>query len=187
MAKRNGDAGSIPAWDGPDYPHIVPGRYSGVAVRYQGPEWLFSYRRWSLMIEFELLGESEQVRVCAFFNLGNDRNQTSAKRHSRYFRAWSMANGELPRKGQEMLPEIFSEGQVFLLEVEDCENDSQWRQKSDSETYSRVKEIVSIISNPESGIRKQESPNQAINQSSRHRRAAKRSADTGVRGGSARN
>ena len=63
-------AAPLPTWDGPEYAHVSPGRYDAVVTRCQGPTWVRRYRRWSLLIEFALL--SENVRVCAFFNMGAD-------------------------------------------------------------------------------------------------------------------
>jgi hypothetical protein len=109
-----------------------------VAVRVQGPEWVRSYRRWSLLIEFELLGERDEVRVCAFFNMGNDPRRPMPGRQSRYFRAWTIANGEPPRKGQTMDPAVFVDGQQFEIEVEDCWKDTDNNLKTAAEIYSKV-------------------------------------------------
>jgi hypothetical protein len=170
MAKSTA-APAGPTWDGVTYPRVSAGRYSAVAVRIQGPEWIHRYSRWSLLVEFELLGESESVLVCAFFNMGSDRRKAKVGRHSRYFKAWTIANGGLPLRGQQMDPGVFLEEQVFLLEVADSKTDSEERQKTDAEIYSRVTALISAERarqqsfNQESRIT--QSPNQAINQSSR--------------------
>lgn len=133
----------IPIWNGPEYKRVRPGRYSAVAVRVQGPEWLRQYRRWSLLVEFELLGESDPVRLVAFFNMGDDRQVRNPRRQSRFFKAWVLANGELPRKGQPMDPKIFMDGQVYEIEVADCSADSDEGQKTDGEIYSKVTKVHS--------------------------------------------
>jgi hypothetical protein len=167
---------TVPVWEGAEYSRVAEGRYSAVASRIQGPDWVRRYGRWSLMVEFELLGEPESVRVCIFFNMGTNRAQPKAGRHSRYFRAWTLANGGLPRRGQAMGPEVFLEGQVYEIEVGDSRRDSEERQKTDAEVYSRVTAIVSAAHpnrlspnqesvNQESRIT--QSPNQAVKQSSR--------------------
>jgi hypothetical protein len=128
------------------------------------------------MVEFELLSESKSVRVCSFFNMGSNRVRPRAGRQSRYFKAWTLANGELPRRGQAMSPEAFLDGQVYEIEVGNSYKDSEERQKTDAEVYSRVTAILSAAQpgrrspnheslNQESRIT--QSPNQAINQSSR--------------------
>src|SRR5579871_1052931 len=114
--REQGELGSkskpvpVPVCDRDEYQSVDPGRYSAVAVRVQGPEWVQRYRRWSLIVEFELLGERDAVRICAFFNLGSDPKGPKPGRQSRYFRAWTIANGELPRKGQLMDPKVFMDG-----------------------------------------------------------------------------
>ena len=167
---------TVPVWEGADYPRVAEGRYSAVASRTQGPQWVVRYARWSLMVEFELLSESESVRVCIFFNMGSDPAKPKAGRQSNYFKAWTLANGELPKRGQVMTPETFLDGQIFEIEVADSRKDSGERPKAEAEVYSRVTAILSATSpsqqspnlksfNQES--RTTQSPNQAINQSSR--------------------
>lgn len=173
MDKKEARA-SIPIWNGADYVRVPEGRYQAIATRHQGPEWAYTFRRWTLLVEFELLSESKCV--CAFYNFGENRNQPKITRQGNYFKAWAKANGELPRKSQEMSADVFLEGQVFTVEVRDCRRDAKERDKTEAEVYSVVREIVSVARpslvspnreslNQESGI--MQSHNQAINQSSR--------------------
>jgi hypothetical protein len=159
-----------PTWEGVDYGRVPPGRYSAIAIRIQGPQWLRRYGRWSLIVEFQLLSEDD-ARPCMFFNMGNDATKQKVGRQSRYFRAWTMANGELPKKGKKMNPQVFLDGQVFTIEVEDCGIDSERAQKADAEIYSRVSKIISADHSNHESInhesRIMQSPNQVINQSSR--------------------
>jgi hypothetical protein len=98
------------------------------------------------LVEFELLGETEPVRVCAFYNMGSNPEMPHVGRHSRYFQAWTLANGEMPRQGQKMDAEVFLEEQIFEIEVDDCRKDFEERQKSEGEIYSRVIKITSATS-----------------------------------------
>ena len=132
---------NLPTWDGPEYARVSPGRYEAVVTRFQGPEWVRRFRRWSLMIEFELLSESK--RVCAFFNMGTNPETLHAGPQSRYFRAWTLANGERPRPKQRLDPSVFMDGQVFKVEVADSLADVEGQQKEDSLVYSRVTAILS--------------------------------------------
>ena len=181
-------------WTGVTYARVPPGIYSAVAKAKQGPVWLRRYRRWSLRIEFELLDDCQ--RVSRFFNFGSNPEKPEIRRGSHYFKWWTAANGELPRRGQSMTPEVFFEGQVFRVSVEDASNDGEQQAKHDSEIYSRVTLLhevsrpqssdqpISQSSNHESlnhGIRNQsitESPNQVINQSSRPPARRKRKQET---------
>lgn len=131
----------LPTWDGPEYARVPPGRYDAAVTRYQGPEWVRRYRRWSLMVEFELLCESK--RVCAFFNMGTNPEKPHAGPQSRYFRAWTLANGERPHAKQKLDPRVFLDCQIFSVEVEDCRADAEGQQKDDSLVYSRVKGVLS--------------------------------------------
>ena len=131
----------FPTWDGPEYVRVPPGRYDAVVTRCQGPEWVRRYRRWSLIVEFELLCESK--RVCAFFNMGANPERPQAGPQSRYFHAWSLANGERPRARQKLDPSVFLDGQTFKVEVTDCRENTEGQQKDDSLIYSRVASVVS--------------------------------------------
>lgn len=131
----------MPTWDGPEYARVSPGRYEAVATRIQGPEWVRRFRRWSFIVEFELLCESK--RVCAFFNMGTNPEKPHAGPQSRYFHAWTIANGERPRKKQKLDPGVFLDGQIFRVEVEDSRADAEGQQKDDSLIYSRVKSVLS--------------------------------------------
>lgn len=135
------DRSSGMVWRGPEYPVLAPGRYTVRAVGFQGPQWVRSYRRWSLRIEFALT--TEPGSVSAFFNFGSDPNRQHIGRQSRYYKAWVLANGEHPRKGQEMSPETFLEGQFFEVEVESCNLDAEGNPKPEAELYSRVTKIIS--------------------------------------------
>ena len=128
-------------WRGPDYPVLSPGKYIVRGVKVQGPEWVRSYRRWSVRIEFHLI--SEPVSVSAFFNLGDDQSGYRVGRQSRFYKAWVIANGDHPRRGQTMSPELFLEGQFFEVEVESCNRDAEGKPKQGAEVYSTVTRILS--------------------------------------------
>ena len=127
-------------WCGPDYPLLEPGTYVVRALKTQGPEWVRSFCRWSLRIEFALT--AEPGLVSAFFNLGNDKSARRIGRQSRYFKAWTIANGELPRRGEAMSPSVFLNGQFFEVQVEKCDKDSEGNAKLEAEVYSRVTKIL---------------------------------------------
>ncbi|HEV2711423.1 MAG TPA: hypothetical protein VGU67_14500 [Edaphobacter sp.] len=122
---------------------LSAGVYTVTAVRYQGPEWLRSYRRWSIRLEFALVHES--VSVSAFFNLGDDPNGIRIGRQSRFYKAWVIANGEHPRKGQRMDLDVFLEGQFFQVVVADSGKDAERKNKNPAEVYSIVTQILSAV------------------------------------------
>lgn len=172
MANDQARPSPVLVWEGADYARLREGRYQAVAVRHQGPEWIKTFQRWSLLVEFELLADGK--RVCAFYNCGNDPKGPQVLRRGNYRKAWTLANGELPRNGQPMSPDVFLESQIFTVEVKDSRRNSAERDKADAEIYSVVAEIVAVDRNspaaPNQKSLNQESenkqsPNQAINQS----------------------
>ena len=183
MAK-NESRPPAPVWKGADYARVSEGRYQAIAIRSQGPDWVRAFARWSLLVEFELLDDG--TRVCAFYNFGTDRVEPKIARRGNYFKAWTLANGELPRKGQQMSAAVFQEGQIFTVEVKDSRRNSSENDKPDAEIYSVVSAVLSVVPrtasrgsaarnqesfNQESRIK--QSPNQAINQSGLARLARK--------------
>jgi hypothetical protein len=83
--------------------------------------------------------------VSAFFNMGKDQAKPHIGRRSRFYAVWSLANGEAPRKGQQMTLEAFTEaGLVYLVRVADSTKDGKDTAKPDALIYSRVTEILKI-------------------------------------------
>lgn len=129
-------------WQGADYPVIEPGNYQAVFTKWHGPQWVFSFRRWSLRLEFSLL--SEGIIVSAFFNMGGN-DQPHIGRRSRFFQVWCMANGDMPRKGQRMCFETFAEpGLIYWVRVDYALKDAQNEQKPDAMVYSRVTHVLKV-------------------------------------------
>ena len=130
-------------WDGVELPRVQPGNYDAVCIGWQGPEWVRSFHRWSLRLEFRLL--AEDVSVSAFFNLGANQQKPHIGRRSRFFAAWCMANGEMPRRGQQMALEAFTEpGLIYVVRVEDAIKDGKDALKPEALIYSRVTEILGV-------------------------------------------
>jgi hypothetical protein len=130
------------------------------------------YSRWSLLVEFALVDDGSLV--CAFYNFGNDPSGPKILRRGNYIKAWTLANGERPYRGQAPSPDVFREGQIYTLDIRDNRRDSSEKEKADAEIYSVVRAIVDVqrnspyTPNQESGINKsinQESRNPPIKQS----------------------
>jgi hypothetical protein len=132
-----------PVWTGPEYPRILPGQYTASAVRVITPQYIRRWQRWSLGICFCPFAEPG-VEVTLFLNLGKNM---VPKRGSDFFRAWTQANGEAPKKGKPMDPRVFLEGQIYEIEIVDADVDSDGKPKSDAEIYSKVRRIVSVLRN----------------------------------------
>ncbi|MGD0155107.1 MAG: hypothetical protein ABSB50_03350 [Terracidiphilus sp.] len=130
-------------WQGVDLPRVSPGDYQAVCIGWQGPEWCRAYRRWSLRLEFSLL--TDGTLVSAFYNMGSNAAGPHIGRRSRFYAAWSLANGETPRKGQQMALEALTDpALVYLVRVADCAKDGKDTAKPDALIYSRVTEILRI-------------------------------------------
>ena len=129
-------------WRGPEYPVLAPGKYLVRGSKIQGPVWLRNYKRWSLRVEFGLI--YEPVSVSMFFNLGNSPEKHHIGKQSKFFKAWTIANGDLPRRGQRMNFDIFLDGQIFEVMVQPCRTDAEGGIKAEAEQYARVEKIVSV-------------------------------------------
>jgi hypothetical protein len=130
-------------WQGVDLPRVSPGDYQAVCIGWQGPEWCLAYRRWSLRLEFSLL--TDGTLVSAFYNMGSDPQKPHIGRRSRFYTVWSLANGEAPRKGQQMALEAFTDpALLYLVRVADCAKDGKDTAKPDALIYSRVTEVLKI-------------------------------------------
>src|SRR5271170_2147571 len=135
---------AAPVWHGAEYSRVPPGTYTALATKIQGPQWCHAFRRYSFMVEFELLGESGSTRVCLFLNLGSDPKKPPG-RMSNFYKAWTVANGDHPKKGQRMDFEVFTQGQIYEIEIGLVGHDSEQRVKSGDEKYSTVRRIISAM------------------------------------------
>jgi len=130
-------------WQGVDLPRVPPGDYQAVCIGWQGPEWCRAFRRWSLRLEFSLL--TDATLVSAFYNMGSDATEPHIGRRSRFYAVWCLANGEAPRKGQQMTLETFTDPSLlYLVRVADSTKDGKDAAKPDALIYSRVTEILKI-------------------------------------------
>jgi hypothetical protein len=136
-------AGVTLTWQGAEYARVSPGAYEAVCVGWKGPDYCAQFHRYSLALKFQLLGEDKEVFL--FLNMGKGG---PPKRGSNFFKVWTAANGELPRKGQEMALEIFTEpGLVYTVQVEDAAKDAEGNEKPDALVYSRATRVLGVIRN----------------------------------------
>jgi hypothetical protein len=133
----------IPVWDGKEYQRHDQGERLIQVCEIQGPEWVRRYSRWSIRLGCCLTDELGEVSY--FMNMGTNREGPRAGRHSNYYNAWTLANGDPPRKGEVMDPKIFL-GKFFRASIEDCGKDSNDRDKLPGEVYSHIKELRELVS-----------------------------------------
>ena len=129
--------------DGPDpicaddrYPRYKPGTYEVLcyAVKvYPDPR----FKRWVCWLQCQFLGEKD--KVSGFLNMGTG-SAPAANRGSEYWRVWTMAKGEQPRRGR--LPKKEFVGKIFRVRVDDTITRYDKRQHSEAAIYSTIKEFI---------------------------------------------
>ena len=121
---------------------IDDGRMLVRVTELQGPEWVRNYQRWSIRLGCE--GVHEPVSLSLFINLGNDpAGPRVAGRQSKYYKHWSMANGQPPAKGQSMAADVFLD-KFFMAQVEKATKGTKGEAKGDEEIYSRIIHFIRL-------------------------------------------
>jgi len=78
-----------------------------------------------------------------FLNMGKSGKVPGSR--SRFFKVWSMANGQQPRKGQEMTMDTFTEpGLIYTISVADCRTGVDQMVKAEALVYSRVTDVLRV-------------------------------------------
>ena len=125
-----------PAFEGATYARIEPGIYPAQCVHgkiYRDP----GFRAWKALLRFRV--ESGQ-EIFGFFHLGTGVSPHAGRR-SRYWAAWTLANGAPPRKRQTMSARVFR-GKVFRVQASDVVQTGDGRSHHPSAIYSTVKNII---------------------------------------------
>jgi hypothetical protein len=131
-----------PVWESDPYPVTDDGRMLVQVVKLQGPEWVRKFQRWSLRIE--CTGVYESVDLSLFVNLAGDKNKPGLPgRQSNFYRYWTMANGQPPKKGQAMNWDVFL-GKYFMAEVGKVRTDASGQEKAEGEIYSRISHFIRL-------------------------------------------
>ena len=163
----------VPVWQGKEYPKHDCGERMVRFHKIHGPEWVQAFQRWSVRLEGHFMDEPGEISC--FMNLGNRREAPYVGKRSRYYKAWTVANGDSPQPGA-MSPEIFLD-KCFLVLVQDStqgpdfSENGERKLKASGDIYSHISEIRELLHSPltplnqESGIKNQESANHPIKQS----------------------
>jgi hypothetical protein len=133
----------IPVWEGKKYQRHDQGERLIRVCEIQGPEWVRCYSRWSIRLGCCLTDEPGEVSY--FMNMGSHRGGPRVGRHSNYYKAWTLANGGPPRKGEAMNPKIFL-GRFFRARIEDSVKNSNDGDKLQEEVYSHITELLELVS-----------------------------------------
>ena len=164
MARDEQRKSPIPVWEGKEYAKHDRGERMVCAHEIQGPEWVTRFQRWSVRIGFHFMDEPGEVSC--FLNLGNRKEAPYVGKRSRYYEAWTLANGGPPNKGDSMSADIFL-NKCFLALVEDSTLGADFGEnrerntKPAGEVYSHISELRELVYSPlHPPIRNQESINQ---------------------------
>ena len=129
-----------PVWKSDPYALLEDGAMLVRVVELQGPEWVRAFQRWSLRIG--CAGVDEPVDLSLFLNLAGDKAAPAVPgRQSKFYKHWTMANGEAPKNGQAMNWEVFLD-KYFMAEVEQVAKDAKGQAKGEGETYSRISHFI---------------------------------------------
>src|ERR1041385_3983925 len=136
---------SQPSCEGPvcksdPYPRLAPGEYLMrclAAACYPDPQ----YKRGVCRLAFSSPLVHEGVTVYGFINLGD--GTWCLGRRTRYWRAWTLANGAQPRRGQKMTARIFV-NKWFKVSIGDVVKDADGKDHSSAQVYSTVHEILEL-------------------------------------------
>jgi hypothetical protein len=131
-----------PVWQGQQYPKHDEGVRLVRVAKIHGPQWVNRYRRWSIRLVCLITDELGEVSY--FMNMGDKREGPRAGRQSNYYKAWTLANGQPPRKGESMIPEVFLD-KFFRVRIEDCRRDSDEKEKPEGDVYSHVSELLELV------------------------------------------
>lgn len=116
---------------------ISEGEYEAICFKF---EKAFAFGRQVLFLWFQICyGDFAGVELWVPFNLWKKSNKIPSG--SKYWRAWSIANGGRPKRGDRMSPRIFLQRR-FLISVVTVRRDSKQRDLPDFLQYSRGDDVL---------------------------------------------
>jgi hypothetical protein len=118
-----------------EYPHIKPGVYDAEVLS-AGISLDRRYHRWVCALKFRVVPDG--ITLFGFLNCGSGEKPRAGGRRSAFFRAWSIANGSAPHRGQVMSPRAFK-NKLFQIRIGNVLSDYLQRAQS---PYSVVREII---------------------------------------------
>lgn len=122
------------------YPRVTAGDYLMRCIEakpYRDP----GFNRHVCRLAFSSPLVHEGITIYAFMNLGNGKRCPG--RRSRYWKAWTMANGNPPRRGQKMTPRVFMH-KWFKVSVRDVTHDADQKPHGAAAVYSKVHAILEL-------------------------------------------
>ena len=126
-----------------EYQRIEPGTYSAYCTKVSKPYWCRVYKRWQVVIAFDIFSANMQplAKLVKFLSLGSKREGPRAHRTSKFFAEWIKANGGPPTRNDRLSPSVFARRMATVM-VADTDP------KLSPAPYSVVREILSWESAP---------------------------------------
>ncbi len=124
------------------YPRYAPGEYLARVVEakiYRHP----GLRAHKCDLRLQLMNGGDFGYVHAFLHLGRNA-EPKAGRNSKFYRAFVMASGQVPRKGHRLSPRAFV-GKVFRVRVADVTKKSDGASHDPLLVYSIVTELMECV------------------------------------------
>lgn len=137
MKKDKSNSEIVPVCDTDPYPHYPAGKYEAQCIggeTYLDPR----FKAWKCRLDFTLIPCGRPI--CGFYHLGSGL-RPKVGRGSRYMRAWAIAKGDAPRKGEVVGPKVFR-GKLFEVEVRVVTRTHDGKDHPPCLTYSTVKDIL---------------------------------------------
>jgi hypothetical protein len=126
-------------YNGEEYVSIPAGPYDAHCVKWIPPKRVNHWGRYSQNLKFWILAES--VELTMFINFGDNKKMPGLQ--SKFFKSWVMVNGDFPKRGEFMSPEIFVDPSViYTVKVVNADIDSEGKVKPEGSIYSKVSEIL---------------------------------------------
>jgi hypothetical protein len=128
-------------WKGEEYVSIPEGAYDAHCVKWIPAKWVRHWGRYSLNLKFWILAES--VELTMFVNFAENKKTPGLQ--SKFFKSWTLVNGDFPRRGEVMSADIFVDPSLlYTVRVVNADIDSEGKAKPECSIYSKVSEILKV-------------------------------------------
>jgi hypothetical protein len=123
-------------------PRIPPGEYLAFS-RSASIYWDGQFRRWVCAVQFDVMDDSLTMvvaRLTWYLNLGS-KDKIRVGRRSKYWGAWTRANGGQPKRQDRLSPRVFA-GRYARVVVEDTKKNHRSMRISEEDAYSVIRDVV---------------------------------------------
>jgi hypothetical protein len=139
-SNSGGNAGPPPICESEPRALIAPGKYEAYCSGFELCH-VRRYKRTSLRLDFQLTCEPD-IQVSRFVNMGKGKGEKRGP-STDFYRLWSLFNGEVPKRRQQMNLEVFA-GKFCMVSVETVVEDSHGNALPELLRYSVVREVLEV-------------------------------------------